>query len=246
MGGSIDAPLEVFDEGGSQGKVRKMNFVGASVSVTVSDNVATVTISGGGGGTTINNSFQTIAPVLEGQDGEESFLGMIPGPPGSRGPSGPQGPQGLDGLDSDEAFVWYPGPTTQVISNPLLEASLDPTSTVIETEKFVIHRDHLKLSSSNRMTVEGTARIYLRDIGEASWGAQGELAGAGNIILGVPKSPRMSFTIPTDYQHQILNRLIMTGTMRGTLQGNADLYVENDAPQGGRISLSGRGALANG
>jgi len=124
---------------------------------------------------------------------------------------------------------------------PLIEGNLDPGSVTVETEHFVIHRDHLKLSSTNRLTQEGTSRIYLRDVGENSFGVQGEVAPAGFIVLGTPKVPRLSFVVLNEYQHQLLNRLSLVDTMRASLIGTADLYIENDAPKGGRIALAGRG-----
>jgi hypothetical protein len=123
----------------------------------------------------------------------------------------------------------------------LLSGQLNPGSVTIATESFVVHRDHLKLSSTGRLTQQGTSRFYLRDVGENAYGVQGEIAPVGNIILGVPKTPALSFTIPTEYQHQILGRLGLAVATRANLVGTADLYIENDAPRGGRIVISGRG-----
>jgi hypothetical protein len=129
---------------------------------------------------------------------------------------------------------------------PLLEGFYDPGSTTVETEHFVVHRDHLKLSSAGRLTLEGTSRVYERDLGENSYGPQGELADRGFVVMGTPKVPTISFLVPTDYQYQLLNRLALRGTMRSSLLGTADLYIENDAPRGGRIIMAGKGVDASG
>lgn len=128
-----------------------------------------------------------------------------------------------------------------VAATTLLEASLDPGTVTVETEKFVVHRDHLKLSSTNRLTQEGTSRFYLRDIGENSYGPQGEVADRGYVIVGTPKQPLLNFLVPTEYQYQMLNRMSLAGAIRASLVGTADLYIENDAPKGGRLALAGRG-----
>lgn len=141
-------------------------------------------------------------------------------------------------LDGTGAWSTPPGGSVPT----LLEGQLDPGSVTVETEHFVVHRDHLKLSSTNRLTMEGTSRFYLRDIGENNYGPQGDISPVtGSVIMGTPKVPTVSFTVPTDYQFQLLNRLELRGSMRMSLLGTADLYIENDASRVGRIVLTGRG-----
>jgi len=52
--------VEVQDEGVSQGFVRALNFTGAGVTATVAGSVATVTVPGGGAGSTITE----VTPVF--------------------------------------------------------------------------------------------------------------------------------------------------------------------------------------
>ena len=47
---SVSTTIIIQDEGVTQGRVRTINFTGASVSCTVSGSVATCNVTGGGGG----------------------------------------------------------------------------------------------------------------------------------------------------------------------------------------------------
>lgn len=106
----------------------------------------------------------------------------------------------------------------------------NPGTISMVTEQFLIQYDHLKLSSTNRMTLAGTAEVVLTDLGTN-----------GSIILGTPKMPNLSFTVPTDYFLDQIARLSLAGAVRATLQGTADLILTDDFGQRSRIVLSGRG-----
>lgn len=56
-------------------------------------------------------------------------------------------------------------------------------------------------------------------------------------VVGTPKVPS-SFTLPTNYFLDQMFRLTLTGTNRATLQGNADLILNDDFKTRSRIVLS--------
>lgn len=59
--------------------------------------------------------------------------------------------------------------------------------------------------------------------------------------LGVPKTLSKNFIVRTDYEHIVQKRLTMTGSLRATLQGTANLILTDDMGSRSRIVLAGRG-----
>lgn len=110
-------------------------------------------------------------------------------------------------------------------------SALDPGSITIATERFLLHYTRLKLASTERLAMEGTARIVVDDFSTAT----------DTLYLGSPKTPSRSFTVPTDHFHHQLTRLTLVGPMRATLEGTADLVLTDDFGTRSRLVLAGRG-----
>lgn len=93
---------------------------------------------------------------------------------------------------------------------------------------FPVYR--VTLTGAERLTMEATIRLVLiaYDV-------------AAPLILGSPKAPASSFTVPTDYFLGQLFRLQLINNTRATLQGTADLVLSDDFATRGRIVLAGRG-----
>lgn len=105
---------------------------------------------------------------------------------------------------------------------------IDPTNNVtIATATYVEQWQEIRLSSSYRLTMAGTGRLNLLDNGTVA-----------SVIVGTPRTPPVSFTVPTEYVHDLLARLSLTGQVRATLQGTADLWIVDDFKQRQRIVLS--------
>jgi hypothetical protein len=120
--------------------------------------------------------------------------------------------------------------TLSQVVNTAHGQNYDVGTITLSTEQFMEQYEHLKLSGSERLTMAGTAELFLSDFGNTAV-----------LILGVPKTPTLSFTVPTDYVLDQLYRLSLINAMRATLQGTADLVLTDDFGARSRIVLTGRG-----
>jgi hypothetical protein len=125
--------------------------------------------------------------------------------------------------------------SARVYSPNNVPGAYDPGSVTVATERFLLQYAHLKLASTERMTVAGTARVVVED--HADQGAFGE----PGIVLGRPKAPALSFTVPDGYILDVIGHLTLGGAVRATLQGLADLILTDDFGMRSRIVLAGRG-----
>ena len=101
----------------------------------------------------------------------------------------------------------------------------------IPTGQVLWQLTRLTLDATSRLGLEGTARALIEDAGGIST----------PVILGAPKRPTTSFTVPTDYFLTIDRRLILDNAMRATLAGTADLLLSDDFGTRSRIVLAGNG-----
>lgn len=99
---------------------------------------------------------------------------------------------------------------------------------LIDTADFQIIYQRATISDNGRMSLIGTARLVLTD-----------LHGQDSVILGTPRTPPLSFTVPTEYVLDQMTRLTLTGGMRATLQGTADLIITDDFKTRQRLVLTG-------
>lgn len=113
---------------------------------------------------------------------------------------------------------------------PASPTAYDPGTVSIVNDQFLLQDRHLYLSSSNRLTLAGTAEVLLSDFGNCA-----------TVILGSPKTPSLSFIVPTEYFLEQLFRLALSGQMRASLQGTADLILNDDFKTRSRIVLAGMG-----
>jgi hypothetical protein len=102
----------------------------------------------------------------------------------------------------------------------------------IPTGQVLWQATRLVLDSTSRLGLEGTARVIVEDAGGI----------ANPVILGTPKRPTVSFTVPTDYcLFLTCGRLVLDNAMRVTLQGTADLILSDLFGTRSRIVLAGNG-----
>lgn len=106
----------------------------------------------------------------------------------------------------------------------------DTGTITLATAQYRVQYQHLRLTSTERLTMAGTATVFLTDLGTAT----GE-------IRGTPKRTSVSFTVPNDYVLDQLYRLQIDGAQRVSLVGTADLFLTDDFGTRSRIVLAGRG-----
>jgi hypothetical protein len=100
--------------------------------------------------------------------------------------------------------------------------------------------DDGELLEPNRFILSGTNRLTLVDTGRLI--LFGFTDGAVYNILGNPKVIQDTpFRIPNGYAHDVLDRLTLLGSCRAIIEGNADLYITDDARSRSRFVLAGRG-----
>lgn len=104
----------------------------------------------------------------------------------------------------------------------------DVGAATIPTESFLLQYDHLKLSGSERLTLQGTAEVFLSDFGTNT-----------PVIVGSPKAPTLSFQIPDGYFFDVIGRLTLSQRTRATLTGTADLILTDDLARRSRLVLAG-------
>ena len=108
-----------------------------------------------------------------------------------------------------------------------------PVGTVVVTDAEWINLVRLPLDSTDRVTLAGTARLYIF----------GWTDTASPNIAGRPKRMYMGtpFRIPDNFEFVLTNRLTMGSTTRGIIEGSADLIISDDFGTRSRIVLAGVG-----
>lgn len=109
--------------------------------------------------------------------------------------------------------------------------------------QWIYQYQQILLAGTDRMTLAGTARAIVTRAGtDFEPGPQGEaFENLGLVVLGVPKTPLVNFVVPTEYICTFRNRLIMRGSVRGNLQGTANLVVSDDFATRSRVVMAGTG-----
>jgi len=100
-------------------------------------------------------------------------------------------------------------------------------SIIVKDNYFLEEFTRMTLSSSKRVTLQGTADLIIRDIAN---------------YVGAPKIPPSNFTVQDGYIHTINGRLTMNGNVRAILQGFSDLLLSDYLGVRSRITLSGQGS----
>jgi len=106
----------------------------------------------------------------------------------------------------------------------------DIGSTLVASGYWMVQFLRLQLSTTERLTIRGTGKVYITDLGTTAV-----------YTLGTPKTPALSFVVPTDYEYIVYGTLGLARVQRATLQGNANLIVFDDVAGRSRLTLSGRG-----
>lgn len=113
--------------------------------------------------------------------------------------------------------------------------SIDVGSLSLGTDgNFLLQLARLQLSSSNRLTLGGaTTRVVVF----------GQTDNSSPNVIGFPKQvPTAPFRVPNNYEVYIVNRLVMDSpSVRGVLEGNADMILSDDFGSRSRVVLAGRG-----
>lgn len=191
-------------------------------------------------------------PGMWGMDGEALEPWFVPGPTGATGATGATGstgsagsngtngadgavgPWGMDGAAGDDWAIPVISNVVDATSSIQTQIntgrSYDPGSPTIATEQFLLQYRYLKLSGSERMTLTGTARAVVLDLNAND-----------SVVLGSPKTPNMSFTVPTEYYLDVIKRLSLVNAMRACLVGTANLVMTDDFSTRSRIVLAGQG-----
>lgn len=119
--------------------------------------------------------------------------------------------------------------TIAQIADATSPTSYDLGTSTIATEQFLLQYQHLKLSGSRRLAMEGTAEIVLNGFGTSN-----------AAIVGSPKGAS-SFIVPDNYLYDLMYRLTLPNSVRADLRGSADLVITDDFSSRSRIVLAGRG-----
>jgi len=108
----------------------------------------------------------------------------------------------------------------------------DLSGTVVVTDAEWVNLVQVKLESTDRITLEGTARAYIF----------GWTDNRSYNVVGRPKTyTGEPFRVPNDFEFIIINRLSMGALTRGILEGSSDLILSDDFGTRSRIVLAGRG-----
>lgn len=90
---------------------------------------------------------------------------------------------------------------------------------------------HLNLTGTERLVITGTNEVVVG----------GPFGRADSLLMGVPKTLDISFTVPNNYVYDQFGEIAITQNNRVTLQGSADFYLTDDFAARSRIVLAGRG-----
>ena len=135
-------------------------------------------------------------------------------------------------LAADEFPVNEAGTSKKVTLAQILDASRadDPGNVTMTTATTLTAYDRLALSSTNRLTMPGTAEVVLNNVRQEPV-----------VYRGKPKAHWRSFTVPTDWEYIVVNRLSLNDPARASFQGNCDVILSDDFGTRSRIVLAGRG-----
>lgn len=103
------------------------------------------------------------------------------------------------------------------------------TAFTLPTDGFRLQYQHLYLTSTERMTLQGTAEVYISDFAART---------PVPLTLGSPKYSTVSFIVPDGYFYSVQPRLALNKDNRATLVGSADLILSDDFGTRSRIVLS--------
>lgn len=106
-----------------------------------------------------------------------------------------------------------------------------PGSLTLATDQYVLQHQHLKLVSTNRLTLAGTSSIVIDAI----------VNDGDQLIVGTPKSFTVPFTVPTEYVWDQLMHLSLYGTCEAKVQGTANVILTDDFGARSHVVLAGRG-----
>lgn len=106
----------------------------------------------------------------------------------------------------------------------------DPGSVSLSGSVMLYQR--FTLSGPERLTATGTARAVVSDFGTLS---------PVPMILGTPRTPNASFLVPDGYYLDLMSRLTLTGTLRASALGSAQLILTDDVNTRSRFVGVGRG-----
>lgn len=105
----------------------------------------------------------------------------------------------------------------------------NPGNTSITTERFLLQYSHLKLSSTNRLTLAGTAEVMLSDFG-----------GYTENYVGTPKRTNISQVVRDGYTFEAYREFALLDGGRLDLRGTGDFWLTDDFASRPRIELTGR------
>jgi hypothetical protein len=105
----------------------------------------------------------------------------------------------------------------------------NPGNVVWGTERFEVQWSHLKLSSTNRLTLQGTNEVLLADLGEYI-----------ENYVGQPKRTNISQVVRDGFRLETYGEFALRDAGRLDLRGDADLWLTDDFGARPRITLSGR------
>ena len=138
----------------------------------------------------------------------------------------------MDSQTQGTATLAVPGSGLE-IGNSTLQTTLGDPSDIgnrtLATGRTLVQNSRVIISGSNRISLQGTARILVTDYGNSS----------PTVYLGTPKRPKVSFTIDDGYSLTVYERFTVAGNVRGTLKGDARLVISDDLKTRKRIILSG-------
>jgi hypothetical protein len=108
----------------------------------------------------------------------------------------------------------------------------DLTGTVVVTDAEWVNLVRIPLQSTDRITLEGTARAYI-----FGWtdNVSPNVVGRPKILNGT------DFRVPDNFEFILVNRLTMGALTSAILEGSADLILSDDFGVRSRIVLTGRG-----
>lgn len=124
-------------------------------------------------------------------------------------------------------------------SHPFVSAVADGSDTT-QVRPSDWNSDHVTdgiLLAINRMTVASTSTLTLTQ--QTQLMVTDNIAGVDHVISGFPRTPRVNQIIPTGYDHDVLNRLELTGTKRMTVLGTGQMILSDDFKSRQRIVLAG-------
>lgn len=119
---------------------------------------------------------------------------------------------------------------TNIVGIPQeLIGSTDIGATSLITGQFMFQYQRLALSGTNRFIAPGTSQTYV-----------GNFGAFGALYVGTPRG-NVSFNVASNFNHNVQNTLLLSSYNRVTLEGTANVYVEDNFTSRSRVVLAGRG-----